>query len=128
MKKKITILLSLFLFCLSLTGCNKFKESWDTVETGTLYYKQYILPKTTIYYTIASTGKACWRVPHVVHIPEKYYVVIKISNEKYEFDDKDVYNNYHLGDSIEMDAHYTKYAISSKIFKEVSIRKDNNEN
>lgn len=128
MKKKITILLSLILFCLSLTGCNKFKESWDTVETGTLYYKQYILPKTTRYYTTMTTGKATWLVPHTIYTPEEYYIIIKINDTKYKFNDKDTYNNYHLGDSIEMDVHYTKYAISNKIFKEASIRKDNNEN
>lgn len=127
MKKKITILLSLILLCLSLTGCNKFKESWDTVETGTLYYKQYILPETKRYYTVMTTGKTSCRVPHTIYVPEKYYIIIKIDDTKYEFDDKDIYNNYHLGDSIEMNVHYTKY-FTGKIVKEASVRKDNDEN
>lgn len=127
MKKKIIILLSLILLCLSLTGCNKFKESWDTVETGTLYYKQYILPETKRYYTAMTTGKATWLVPHTIHKPEEYYIIIKIDDTKYEFDDKDTYNNYHLGDSIEMNVHYTKY-FTGKIIKEASVRKDNDEN
>lgn len=127
MKKRIIALLFSILFCLSLTSCNKFRESWSTTETGTLYYKQYILPKTKKYFSYASNGKISWLVPHTIHIPEKYYIVIKIDDTKYEFDDKDVYNNYHLGDSIEMDIRYTKY-FTGKITKSVSIRKDNDEN
>ena len=107
--RKITYLFSLLLLCMALTGCAKCINEYDKTVVGTVDNKEYTAAYNFTYMVPVRVGKVTTMQPRIMHHSEKYEITIIVDNMSVIIDNEDLYNQYEIGDSINMNVHYKEY-------------------
>lgn len=107
--KKIKYLVLLFLLCMILAGCAKCINEYDKTIVGIVDNKEYAAAYNSTYMAPVRVGKITTMQPRTRHHAAKYEVTIIVDDMSIIINDEDLYNQYEIGDSIDMNVHYREY-------------------
>lgn len=119
--KKIKYLVSLLLLCTLLAGCAKCINEYDKAAVGTVDNKEHIAAYNSTYMTPVHIGKVTTMQPRTMHHAARYEVTIIVNDMSVTIDNEDLYNQYEVGDSIDMNIHYKEYD-NGMVKRKVSVK------
>lgn len=99
----------LLLLYITLIGCAKCINEYDKTVVGTINNKEYTAAHNSTYMVPVHIGKVTTMQPRNIHYSAKYEVTIIVGEIYVVIDNKDLYNQYKIGDSIDMNVHYKEY-------------------
>ena len=80
------------------------KQSWGIVDN-----KEYTAAYNSTYMVPVKVGKVTTMQPRIAYHAAKYEVTIIVEDMSVVIDNEDLYNQYEIGDSIDMNIHYKEY-------------------
>lgn len=107
--KKIKYLVSLLFLCMMLAGCAKCINEYDKTVVGIVDNKEYTAAHNSTYMVPVHIGKVTTMQPRTRHYAAKYEITIIVDDMSIVINDEDLYNQYEIGDSIDMNVHYKEY-------------------
>lgn len=107
--KKVKCLISLLFLCVILAGCAKCINEYDKTVVGIVEGKEYIAAYNSTYMVPVHIGKVTTMQPRTRHHAAKYEVTIIVEDLSVTINDENLYNQYEIGDSIDMNIHYKEY-------------------
>lgn len=118
MKRKFLILSAVMML---LTGCDGPINEYNEPAIGVISNKEYTSAYSSIYMVPVSIGKVMTMQPRTMYHDAEYKVTINIENMSTTINDETLYNQYKIGDPIDMNIHYEEYKDGS-IKKSISVR------
>ena len=107
--RKITYLFSLLFLCISLIGCAKCINEYDKTIMGIVDNKEYTAEYNSTYMVPVKVGKVTTMSPRIIHHAAKYEITIIVDDMSVTINNEDLYNQYEIGDFINMNVHYKEY-------------------